>query len=263
MSIRPHASPLLHGAIFDLFGTLVRPLRPHLSAVGPNSSDTFEEANTAGLLRWAAARGLPVPPEAAEVVREARRWMWAETAATGRQLLNRDAVARAAQRLGWPQDPGFVEEASWVFFQPEISMIGPYPDAAEVLAALRGLGLRLALVSNASDHRLVEAVLERTGLAAYLDPVVSSAGYGRIKPDPGIFRAVLNTWEVTPQQCVMVGDTLDADVGGAQALGMRAILVTMDANPHNAPLAEAIVPDATAASLTEAAEIIRRWMGLR
>jgi HAD superfamily hydrolase (TIGR01509 family) len=263
MTIRPHAWPLLHGVIFDLFGTLVRPQRPHLSAVGPNSSDVFEEANTAGLLRWAAARGLPVPAEAAEAVREARRWMWARTAATGRQLLNREAVARAAQRLGWPQDPEFVEEASWVFFQPEIAMIAPYPDAAEVLAALRSVGLRLGLVSNASDHRLVEAVLARTGLAPYLDPVVSSAGYGRIKPDPGIFRAVLHAWGLEPQQCAMVGDTLDADVGGAQALGMRAILVTMDPNPHNDPLSGTIVPDATAASLGEAAEIIRRWMNPR
>ncbi|MDQ7848827.1 MAG: HAD family hydrolase [Armatimonadota bacterium] len=263
MSIRPHPSPLLQGAIFDLFGTLVRPLRPHLSAVGPNSSDVFEEANTAGLLRWAQARGLPVPAEAAEVVHEARQWMWTETAATGRQLLNRQAMARAAQRLGWPQDPAFLEEASWVFFQPEIAMIAPYPDAADVLAALRDMGLRLAVVSNASDHRLVEAVLARTGLAQYLDPVVSSAGYGRIKPDPGIFRAVLNTWRLAPQQCVMVGDTLDADVGGAQALGMRAILVTMDPNPHNVPLAETIAPDAVAASLREAADIIRRWMAPR
>ncbi len=263
MSIRPHAWPLLQGVIFDLFGTLVRPLRPHLSAVGPNSSDTFEEANTAGLLRWAATRGLPVPAEAAEVVREARQWMWAQTAATGRQLLNREAMARAAQRLGWPQDEGFLEEASWVFFQPEIAMVAPYPDAAEALTALRGAGLRLALISNASDHRLVEAVLARTGLAAYLDPVVSSAGYGRIKPDPGIFRAVLHAWELAPQQCAMVGDTLDADIGGAQALGMRAILVTMDPNPHNPPLAGAIVPDATAGSLEEAAEIIRRWLDPR
>src|SRR3990170_4875573 len=200
MSIRPETAPLLQGVIFDLFGTLIRPQRLHVSAVGPNSSDAFEDVNTAGLLRWAAVRGLPIPPEAVEVVREARRWIWAETNATGRQLLN--------------------------------------PDAFDALVALGAMGLRLGLISNASDHGLIAGVMARTGLAPYFDPIVSSAGYGRIKPDPGIFRFVLERWRLPAARCVMVGDTLDADVGGAHAVGMRAILVTMDPNPHNVGIAE-------------------------
>lgn len=52
----------LRGVIFDLGGTLVTP-------VG------FEEQKIAHLLQWAAARGLPVGPKAARVVRQARHWM--------------------------------------------------------------------------------------------------------------------------------------------------------------------------------------------
>src|SRR3990172_4838439 len=240
MSIRPETAPLLQGVIFDLFGTLIRPQRLHVSAVGPNSSDAFEDVNTAGLLRWAAVRGLPIPPEAVEVVR--------------------DAMARAAERLGWPRDDAFLDEASGVFFQPEVGMVEAYPDSFDALVALREMGLRLGLISNASDHRLIEGVMARTGLAPYFDPIVSSAGYGRIKPDPGIFRCVVDRWRLPAERCVMVGDTLDADVGGAHAVGMRAILVTMDPNPHNVGIAKEFVPDAGAGSLKEAAEIIRRWM---
>jgi len=261
MNDSPAARPALEGTIFDLFGTLIGPERRAVSAVGPNSSDTFEEANTAGLLRWAAARGLPIPPEAAAVVREARRWVWAETGATGRQLLNRDAVSRAAAPLGWPVDAAFLDEAAWVFFQPEIGMVTPYPDARQALAALQEMGLRVGLISNASDHRLVTSVLDRLRLAPFFDPVVSSAGYGRIKPDPGIFRSVLDHWDFPGGRCVMVGDTLDADVAGAQAVGVRTILVAMDPNPANVAVAQRIVPDATAASLGEVVEIIRRWRG--
>ncbi len=260
MNIRPETAPLLQGVIFDLFGTLLRPQRPHVSAVGPNSSDTFEDANTGGLLRWAAARGLPTPAEAAEIVREARRWLWAETNATGRQLLNRDAMARAAEQLGWLRDDAFLDEASEVFFQPEIRMVEAYPDAVDALVVLREMGLRLGLISNASDHRLIKGVMARTGLAPFFEPIVSSAGYGRIKPDPGIFHFVLDRWRLPAEWCVMVGDTLDADVGGGHAVGMRAILVTMDPNPHNVRVADQFVPDASAASLADAAEIIRRWM---
>src|SRR3972149_680973 len=130
MIIRPETAPLLQGVIFDLFGTLIRPQRLHVSTVGPNSSDAFEDVNTAGLLRWAAARGLPTSPEAAGgAARGARRWIWAETNATGRQLLNRDAMARAAERLGWPRDDAFLDEASGGFFQPEVGMVEAYSDA--------------------------------------------------------------------------------------------------------------------------------------
>lgn len=76
----------LRGVIFDLGGTLVTP-------VG------FEEQKIAHLLQWAAARGLPVGPEAALVVREARHWMWNETFASGCQYTTPQAIARAAPQL--------------------------------------------------------------------------------------------------------------------------------------------------------------------
>src|SRR3989304_4184063 len=127
MIIRPETAPLLQGVIFDLFGTLIRPQRLHVSAVGPNSSDAFEDVNTAGLLRWAAARAPPPPRGAVGVAREARRWIWAETNATGRQLLNRDAMSRAAERLGWPRNDTFLDEASGGFFPPEDGMVEGEP----------------------------------------------------------------------------------------------------------------------------------------
>ncbi len=261
MTIRPAPRALLRGVLFDLFGTLIRPERVQLSDVAPDTSDTFEDLNTDFLLRWAEGRGLPAPAQGAVVIRDARRWMWAQTYATGRQYLTREALARAAPLLGWPGDAPFLEEASLAFFTAEVDRVTPYADAAGALSALRTWGLRLAVVSNASEHHLIARVLERTGLDGYFDPVVSSADYGRVKPDPGIFRFVLDRWETAPEQCVMVGDTLDADVGGGQALGMRAILVTMDPNPTNPQVADRIRPDATAASLSEAMGIISRWLG--
>jgi putative hydrolase of the HAD superfamily len=136
-----------------------------------------------------------------------------------------------------------------------------YPDALAALEALGKMGLRLGLISVASDHDLVERVLDRTGLAPYLDPVGSSAACGRVKPDPGIFQFVLQRWGSPPERCAMVGDTLGADVAGAQAVGMRAILVTMDPNPDNALVAGRIRPDATAATLEQVVQIIRTWTG--
>ncbi|MBI3975915.1 MAG: HAD family hydrolase [Armatimonadetes bacterium] len=248
MTIPRREAGLLRGVSFDLFGTLIVP-------------DRFEERNVASLLRWATDRGLPAGPDAAQIVAEARAWMWRETYQTGRQYLATEAIARAAGELGWPSDAAFLQEAVNAFFAPEVATVQVYSDAAPALSALRDLGCRVGLISNASDHGLIEGALDRLGLVPFFDPVISSAGFGRIKPDPDIYRFVLDRWALSPGECVMVGDSLDADIEGAQAVGMRAILVTMHPNPNNPRLADRIHPDATAASLTDAAGIIRAWSG--
>ncbi|HEV8338864.1 MAG TPA: HAD family hydrolase [bacterium] len=239
---------LLRGVIFDLFGTLIIP-------------DRFEEQNVAVLLAWAAGRGLTIGEEAAAVVAEARTWMWRESYRTGRQYLCTEAIGRAAEELGWPSDPAFLQAAVDAFFAPEVATAQAYPDAAPTLAGLFDAGYRLGLISNASDHGLIEGVMTGLGLAPFLDPIVSSAGFGRIKPDTGIFRFVLDAWGVPPEEAVMVGDTLDADVEGAQAIGLRTILTTMHPNPNNSRLADRVRPDATATSLEEVARIVAGWRG--
>ncbi len=248
MTIRRQDRPLLRGVIFDLFGTLIVP-------------DRFEEKNVAALLAWAAGRGLPAGADAAQIVAEARAWMWRETYRTGRQYLSTEAVARAGEELGWPSDPTFLQAAVDAFFAPEVSTAQAYADALAALSALRHLGLRLGLISNASDDGLIDGVVARLGFAPFLDPVVSSAGFGRIKPDAAIYRFVLDAWGISAAEAVMVGDSLDADIEGAQALGLRAILVTMHPNPNNPRLADRVRPDATAAALVEVTEIIGRWIG--
>jgi len=232
--------------MFDLFGTLIRPER-------------FEEQNVAALLVWAAGRGLAAGGDAAGIVAEARAWMWRESYRTGRQYLCTEAIARAGAELGWPSDPTFLQAAVDAFFAPEVATAQAYPDAVATLAALRALGVRLGLISNASDHGLIEGVVRRQGFAPFLDPSISSAGFVRIKPDAAIYRFVLDGWGIGPEEAAMVGDSLDADVEGAQAIGLRAILVTMNPNPNNPRLAERVRPDATAASLEEVLRIVAGW----
>jgi putative hydrolase of the HAD superfamily len=102
----------------------------------------------------------------------------------------------------------------------------PYPDSAPALDALRRRGLRLVCVSN-WDCSLPD-VLERCGLAARLDGVVTSAGTGSRKPDPAIFAEGLKLAGADAGQALHVGDTLDEDVEGARAAGMRALYLDRD-----------------------------------
>jgi putative hydrolase of the HAD superfamily len=99
----------------------------------------------------------------------------------------------------------------------------PYPDAVPALTQLRSQGLKLVCVSN-WDCSLGE-VLERCGLAAHLDGSVSSAEAGALKPDPAIFEAALALADCSADEAVHVGDTREEDVEGAEAAGIRALLL--------------------------------------
>jgi HAD superfamily hydrolase (TIGR01549 family) len=96
-----------------------------------------------------------------------------------------------------------------------------YEDALPVLEELRAARLKIGLVSNGirdlrefvAHHRLD------------VDAIVDSRRHGRVKPHPTIFQAALAKLGAAPDESVMVGDSLEEDVEGARALGMRAILL--------------------------------------
>jgi putative hydrolase of the HAD superfamily len=96
-----------------------------------------------------------------------------------------------------------------------------FADVLPVLEELRRAGLRIAVVSN--GIRDLNAFVAHHRLD--VDAIVDSRSHGRVKPHPTIFQAALAALAVAPEDAVMVGDSLDEDVEGARALGMRAILI--------------------------------------
>jgi putative hydrolase of the HAD superfamily len=104
-----------------------------------------------------------------------------------------------------------------------------FADAEPALRALRGAGHRLVVVSN-WDCSLADW-LERAGLLELVDGVVSSAASGAAKPDQAVFRRALALAGAGPARTVHVGDSVDSDVAGARAAGIRAILLQRAGEP--------------------------------
>jgi putative hydrolase of the HAD superfamily len=96
-----------------------------------------------------------------------------------------------------------------------------YDDALPVLTDMRRRGLLIGLLSN-SSRDLDEFVAHHR---LDVDAVLTSHAHGKTKPHETIFRAMLERLDVEPAEAVMVGDTLDDDIEGAKAVGMRAVLV--------------------------------------
>jgi HAD superfamily hydrolase (TIGR01549 family) len=107
-----------------------------------------------------------------------------------------------------------------------------FEDVMPVLEELRRAELRLGLVSN-GIRDLREFVVHHK---LDVDAVVGSRAHGYVKPHPTIFQAALQQLGVEPTHAVMVGDSLEEDVEGARALGLRAIL--MDREDRHPAFAE-------------------------
>jgi putative hydrolase of the HAD superfamily len=128
----------------------------------------------------------------------------------------------------------------------------PEPDALAVLAQLRNQGYRLALISNASDDPNTQILVDKLGARKFFDLIISSAAVGVRKPNPKIFRAALEGMNLPPDKVAMVGDTLGADILGAQNAGIFSIWIKRHANtPGNQAHSETIYPDAQIETLSE------------
>jgi putative hydrolase of the HAD superfamily len=136
----------------------------------------------------------------------------------GLKDLRRRCAAVVQEQLGTVLPLGDVQDALLAAIR-----FRAYPEVPAALAGLRAAGARLAIVSN-WDISLHD-VLERTELRALVDTVVISAELGVGKPDPAIFRAALDRLGATAADAMHVGDSVELDVEGARAAGLRAILV--------------------------------------
>lgn len=82
----------------------------------------------------------------------------------------------------------------------------------------------LALLSNSWLEAPRQALRDH-GYGRWFKAMVCSYDIGIPKPDPRIFRHTIDLLGVHQSEAVMVGDSLEADIKGALAAGLQAVLV--------------------------------------
>jgi putative hydrolase of the HAD superfamily len=204
---------LVRAVLLDALGTLVRlePPAPRLrEELGRRGVEVDEET---------AARGM-----AAEIGYYLEHHMEGRDGASLERLRDRCAEALAGG-LGVPGLSGPDVRGALL----DSLRFTVYPDVIPALRELRRRGLRLVVASN-WDCSLAGR-LEEAGLMGLLDGAVSSAVVGEAKPSRAVFLAALRLARVRPHEALHVGDSLDGDVQGARAAGLRAVLLVRDREP--------------------------------
>jgi len=181
--------------------------------------DTLVDTEAGAVLRFKAA---------VERIRELRPDITSQTieAATADALLTHPSEGRMANFFATLhlEDPSHVQIIREAYFETMASQQAPlYPGTADVLRLLKRQ-FRLALITN-GPSRLQRGKIELHGLDSYFDWIVISEECGFEKPHIEIFDHTLGLAGIPSKRAAHAGDSLTADVVGANNAGVTSIWV--------------------------------------
>ncbi len=236
----------IKAVLFDMFDTLMIIEKDH----------AFYSPALHRLYKSLVKKGINVSfPKFRQAYISARDALYAKADASFEEPHFNVRVSETLKILGYNYDVSspVVTEATSAFCDEFMNYVR-IDEYAEVM--LRGLfgKYKLGLVSNFAIPECVLKLLETHGLDRLFDVIVVSGAINKRKPSPEIFESTLRALGVSASETVFVGDTVDADIGGAKAVGMKTVYIERRVQKE----AEQVCPDQTIKSLSELSMALER-----
>lgn len=105
-----------------------------------------------------------------------------------------------------------------------------YDGVKQMLAMLKDAGKKIYLLSNA-QRIFTEYEMHTLGIAEYFDDIFISSECGVKKPDERFFRLLMDKHQLKTESCVMIGNDLSNDIGGARQIGLDAFYIHSNISP--------------------------------
>ena len=104
---------------------------------------------------------------------------------------------------------------------------------------------RVGLISNFDDSETGHLIMHDTGIRELFDAVIISADTGYRKPNPLIFKKILDAMRLEPADILFVGDTPLDDVLGSKSVGMHSAWIRRSGHelPEGIPAPDLIISD--------------------
>ena len=145
------------------------------------------------------------------------------------ELFRAKGVTENAEALGI--------NAAQLFRICSLDYVNLYPGVPEALKHLREAGFRLWLLSNA--QRIFTAYeLRLLDLGDQLDGIYISSDYRCRKPDVRFFNALIEERKLDRKKCIMIGNDLQTDIGGAKGAGLATFYMHTGLTPPDQPEAD-------------------------
>src|SRR5690554_842456 len=98
-----------------------------------------------------------------------------------------------------------------------------FPSAKEVLYDLKENNYRLHIITNGFKE-VQHIKLQQSGLSEIFESVLCSEEVGKSKPHPSVFYEAMSRAQAKANQSVMIGDDFNADIIGAENVGIPGVL---------------------------------------
>ncbi|NLF87914.1 HAD family hydrolase [Candidatus Bathyarchaeota archaeon] len=203
--------------LFDMFDTLMMIEKDH----------EFYAPSIRRMYRYLCGQGVDVPFERFEQAYiEERNKLFAVADLHFEEPHFNVRVAATLRALGYSYDVSspIVTAATCEFCEEFSKYVKIDDDAEATLKALKA-NYRLGMISNFAIPECVLKLLKTGGVDRFFDVIVVSGAVNRRKPHEEIFKSTLKLMNLKADETVFVGDTIDADIEGAKAIGMSAIYI--------------------------------------
>jgi putative hydrolase of the HAD superfamily len=128
---------------------------------------------------------------------------------------------------GCDWDESLVQDGLELFYEALREDRSLVPGTVEMLERVREKGYSIGLISDVawglpSEYPLRD--IRHFGLDRYFDDMIFSSDVGLRKPNPRMFKMAMLNLGVGRDEAMYVGNSLQADIRGARAVGSRAVL---------------------------------------
>jgi len=117
--------------------------------------------------------------------------------------------------------PQYADEIDCYFANP-MGIVRPRVRSAELVVSLKERGYGIYLLSNYPAW-LFELHSSRFDFLKYADGMVISSYVKMMKPDPAIYKILLEKYSLNPEECVFLDDR-EVNIEAAEKLGIRSII---------------------------------------
>lgn len=207
----------IKAVLFDMFDTLMLIEKNH----------EFYSPSLMRMYRYLNNQGINIPfEEFNQAYIKARDELYAKADANLEEPHFNVRISDTLKSLGYNYDVSnpIVAEATSEFCEEFMKFVRIDEDAQAMLKSLHGK-YKLGLVSNFAIPECVLKLLKASHIDSFFDVIVISAAINKRKPSPEIFMTTLKMLGVSADETVFVGDTIDADIDGPKAVGMKTIYI--------------------------------------
>ena len=205
--------------IFDLYGTLVD--------IRTNESKLYLWQKMSDV--YSSYGAIYDAVELREAYRELCKQFTMELPENG-EINVKEVFEQLFKRKGVTASGALLKHVAITFRTLSRQKLEVYPGVKEALRELKRREKGVYLLSNAqSDFTRPE--IEMLGLKNYFDGIFISSEVGYKKPSKEFFEKLLETYQLDPKTCLMVGNDESADIKGAQIVGMDSLYMHTEISP--------------------------------